>query len=101
MNLYQNNAWAYCIIPLVFFFPCRFYNFRAISDRGNKYQFLFEDDESHTLIVNDLGILDAGEYSVAASNKLGKAESAYKIKSGELQLILTESIVINKNTSFY
>lgn len=61
----------------------RFYNFRALTDRGNKYQFLFEDDESHTLIVNNLGLLDSGEYSVSASNKLGKAESSYKLKSGQ------------------
>ena len=62
----------------------RTYNYRPLNTKGHKYTFLFEDDESYTLIVNDLSILDAGEYTAIASNKAGKAESGIKLKAGML-----------------
>ena len=61
----------------------RTYNYRPLNTKGHKYTFLFEDDESYTLIVNDLSILDAGEYTAIASNKAGKAESGIKLKAGK------------------
>jgi len=60
----------------------RLYNYRPLASRSGKYSFLFEDDESHSLIVSDLSILDKGEYSVSITNKYGKAESMVKVKSG-------------------
>lgn len=52
---------------------------------------MFVDDESYSLIVNDLSLMDAGEYSVCATNKLGKVESACKLKSGQFFAILPVS----------
>ena len=58
------------------------HNHSDLPSRGNKYSFLFIDDESYTLIVNELSVLDAGEYTVTASNKNGEATSVLKLNTG-------------------
>jgi len=42
------------------------------------------DDETHTLLVKEPGVLDAGKYTVLATNKLGKEESSVEVNDGKL-----------------
>ena len=78
------------ILPIFY----RTYNYRPLNTKGHKYTFLFEDDESYTLIVNDLSILDAGEYTAIASNKAGKAESGIKLKPGKSDINIVVGLAI-------
>ncbi|XP_067933210.1 obscurin-like [Watersipora subatra] len=61
------------------------HNYRPLPTRGNKYSFLFIDDETYTLIVNELSVLDAGEYTVMAVNKHGSSESMLNLKTGDIR----------------
>ncbi|OQR66739.1 muscle M-line assembly protein unc-89-like [Tropilaelaps mercedesae] len=45
------------------------------SGYGGKYKFLFEDDESMTLVIRSVTKEDAGKYDVVAENELGSAST--------------------------
>ena len=43
---------------------------------GDRTKFLFEDDETHALIINDVQETDMGVYVCRAVNKVGEATSS-------------------------
>ena len=43
---------------------------------GDRTKFLFEDDETHVLIINDVQEADMGVYVCRAVNKVGEATSS-------------------------
>ncbi|XP_022664923.1 obscurin-like isoform X9 [Varroa destructor] len=45
------------------------------SGYGGKYKFLFEDDESMTLVIRSVTKEDAGKYDIVAENELGSAST--------------------------
>lgn len=43
-----------------------------VIEPNNKYKFLYEDEESMSLVIKNVGTEDAGTYTITATNELGE-----------------------------
>ncbi|KAM7283994.1 hypothetical protein ISCGN_001097, partial [Ixodes scapularis] len=55
-----------------------------VIEAGGRYRFLFEDEESMTLIIKNVTKADSGKYSVVAENELGSANTDCKLTVNSL-----------------
>ncbi|XP_064466282.1 obscurin-like isoform X4 [Ornithodoros turicata] len=50
-----------------------------VIEAGGRYRFLYEDEETITLVIKNVQKSDAGTYSVTAKNELGSADTKCKL----------------------
>ncbi len=73
-----------------------------IIESGGRYKFLYEDEESYTLVIKNCKKEDAGSYRIHAENDLGEAQTSAKLtvtlapkfkKQIKDQLVMAEGIL--------
>ncbi|KAF7281172.1 hypothetical protein GWI33_005044 [Rhynchophorus ferrugineus] len=59
-------------------------------EAGSKYKFLYEDEESMSLVIKDVRSEDAGIYKITAENELGSDSAEMKLIVKERRVFYTE-----------